>query len=447
MASLALFLWLNVESGRISAIAYNVMLIGGVSTLLFNGNPLLRFDGYYALADWTEIPNLAQRSTRYLGYLLKRYLFGIEDAISPVTAPGERPWFVGYGIASFFYRLFVLTALALFVSSKFFFVGILIASWAMCTQIVFPVIRNVYGFYNSIGGRRKRTRVICAFLAISAIASLLLFAIPIPLKTKAEGVVSLSEYSRVRSGTDCFITEILAQNGMMVEKDDPLIRCEDPFLETEVQILEASLEESKARYKAESLQSRVQREILKAEIALVSKDLTRAHERRQELTIRSPGQGLLVLPNPQALFGRFVQQGALVGYIVGESGATVIVVVGQSDISLVRKHTNKVELRLAGQIDEIFTTIIDREIPAASDQLPSRVLGTAGGGKFPVNPADPNGLQTLNETFQFEIKLPLKKERIRVGERVYALFDHGYEPLGLQWYHSLRKLFLRQFHA
>ena len=108
VAALALFLWLNVESGRVSAIAYNVMLIGGVSTLLFNGNPLLRYDGYYVLADWIEIPNLAQRSTRYLGYLLQHYILGVDDAVSPVTAPGERAWFICYGIASFCYRLFIL---------------------------------------------------------------------------------------------------------------------------------------------------------------------------------------------------------------------------------------------------------------------------------------------------------------------------------------------------
>ncbi|MCP4878249.1 MAG: hypothetical protein GY896_22585, partial [Gammaproteobacteria bacterium] len=72
LASLALFVWLNVETGLISALAYNVMLIGGVSTLLFNGNPLLRYDGYYIFADLFEIPNLGQRSTRYLGYLLQR---------------------------------------------------------------------------------------------------------------------------------------------------------------------------------------------------------------------------------------------------------------------------------------------------------------------------------------------------------------------------------------
>ncbi len=447
VAALALFLWLNVESGRVSAIAYNVMLIGGVSTLLFNGNPLLRFDGYYVLADWIEIPNLAGRSTRYLGYLLQRYLFGIEDAASPVTAPGERSWFINYGIASFFYRLFVLAALALFVSSKFFFVGILIAFWAICTQIILPVVRNSYRFYNSIGGRRKRTRFIAASLLIGVAAAILLFGVPAPLRTSAQGVVSLPENSRVRAGTDCFISEILVQDGVMVQSGDPLLRCEDPFLEAKVQVLEANLTESRARYNAEPLQSRVQREILKEEMASVKADLTRARERKHELTVHSPNQGLFVLPEARNLPGHFVENGALLGYIMGTSESTVVVVVSQSDIALVRERTRSVELRLAGRLNTPFTATIDREIPAASDLLPSPVLGTTGGGSIPVDPADPRGLQTVTKTFQFEIKLPIQKEDVRIGERAYALFDHGYEPLALQWYRCLRQLFLRRFHV
>ncbi len=106
LAALALFVWLNVEEGQVSAIAYNVMLVGGVSTILFNGNPLLRFDGYYVLQDLIEIPNLGKRSKDYLGYLLKRYAFGLQDSKSPATDSGEKIWFVGYGLISFCYRIF-----------------------------------------------------------------------------------------------------------------------------------------------------------------------------------------------------------------------------------------------------------------------------------------------------------------------------------------------------
>jgi putative peptide zinc metalloprotease protein len=69
LAAIALFVWLAVEPGWVHHIAYAVMLVGGVSTLLFNGNPLLRFDGYYVLADWLEIPNLAAKANLYLDAL------------------------------------------------------------------------------------------------------------------------------------------------------------------------------------------------------------------------------------------------------------------------------------------------------------------------------------------------------------------------------------------
>lgn len=447
IASLALFLWLNIESGRVSTVAYNVMLIGGVSTLLFNGNPLLRFDGYYILADWLEIPNLAQRSTRYLGYLLKRYLFGLEEARSPVTEAGERPWFVMYGIAAFCYRMFVLGALALFVSTKFFFIGVIIALWAFSSLIVLPACRHSSRLYNSIGGRRRRTRFIFATAGIVAATAVLLFIVPTPLKTKAEGVVSLPEQSRLRVGTDCFITDLLVPDGSMVEAGDALIRCEDPYLESELDVLEANLEEAKARYDGEPMQSRVKREILKKEIHSVAVDLSRTRQRIDELIMRSPNRGRFILPQEQRLVGRFVTQGTLLGYVMGDSESTVVVVIDQSDIALVREKTRWVELRLAGSLDKLHTTGVDRQVPAASDRLPSPVLGIPGGGSIPVNPEDSQGLQTLKKTFQFEFRLAIPQDSVRVGERVYALFDHGYETIAMQMFRSVRQLFLRRFHV
>ena len=69
----------------------DVIVIGGVSTLFFNGNPLLKFDGYYVLADLLEIPNLASRANKYILYLIQRYAFAMEGLSSPVTARGEAP--------------------------------------------------------------------------------------------------------------------------------------------------------------------------------------------------------------------------------------------------------------------------------------------------------------------------------------------------------------------
>ncbi|GAM62166.1 peptidase [Vibrio ishigakensis] len=122
-----MIVWVLVEPGIVRALAYNVMLIGGISTLLFNGNPLLRFDAYYVLADFLEIPNLAARGNAQVGYLVKRYLFRISQVRTNAHSASESFWLVLYAVASYIYRLFVMVAISLFVASKYFIIGIILA--------------------------------------------------------------------------------------------------------------------------------------------------------------------------------------------------------------------------------------------------------------------------------------------------------------------------------
>src|SRR5262245_59749323 len=122
IAALAVLVWAIIEPGTIRSIAYDVMLIAGVSTIVFNANPLLRFDGYYILCDLIEIPNLGFRSNRYWGALIQRFLFGLEGESSRSTF-GERIWFLLYAPSAFVYRLVVLFGIALFVASEFFVIG------------------------------------------------------------------------------------------------------------------------------------------------------------------------------------------------------------------------------------------------------------------------------------------------------------------------------------
>ena len=136
LASIALLIWLNVQQGMLSDILFNVMLIGGVSTLLFNGNPLLKFDGYFVMSDAIEIPGLGPRANPYYGYLIQRYVFKVQGLDSPVLARGETLWFLVYAAAAFVYRLILMVVITLFVASQYFFVGIALAIWAIYMQAI-----------------------------------------------------------------------------------------------------------------------------------------------------------------------------------------------------------------------------------------------------------------------------------------------------------------------
>jgi len=445
IAALALFVWLNVEQGLISAIAYNVMLIGGVSTVLFNGNPLLRYDGYYILADAIEIPNLSQRSILYLGYLLKRYLFGIEDASSPVTAPGEKGWFVFYGIVSFCYRMLVVAGLILFVGGKFFLIGVLIAMWGLFSLLGMPLVRTYTNFQNSPGYRNKRSRIIGVSLLTALVSAIFIVALPVPLWTSAEGVIWMPEQSHVRAGTDCVVVEMLAENTQPVEKDALLVACEDPFLAAEVAIIAAHLEELYAMYNAEPQHARVKRDILREEIAVLKADLAHGNKRLAALSIRSPAAGTFVLPEAANLLGRFIRQGDLIGYVISDARPVVRMVVPQSEMALITERTRSVAIRLAELPQTAFTSQIDRIVPSAGFYLPSRALGTNGGGVILVDPTDPEGVRVLENIFQLDLSLPPESRTANIGGRVYARFEHGTMPLAFQWYRSLRQLFLRRF--
>jgi putative peptide zinc metalloprotease protein len=445
LAALALFVWINVETGIVSAVAYNVMLIGSVSTLFFNGNPLLRFDGYYMLADAVEIPNLGVRSKRYLNYLAMRYLYGMQDVSSPVAARGEAAWFAGYGILSFLYRMFIMCVIILYVAGKFFVVGVLLAIWAVALQIIMPLVRHI-GFLLRDGrlqNQRKRALGVTGFGV--ALVFCVLFMVPAPLWTMAEGVVWLPEQSRIRAGTDCFVTRVLAEPDSALSEGQPVLECEDPLLSTQVELLEARLQELRARHSLEKIADRVEAASIRQDILAVSEELDDARRELGELVMNSPSTGRLVIPRVADLEGKFVHRGDVLAYVINDATSRARVVVTQAAIGLVRTHVGNVEVRMASQAGRSLTAVIRNEVPAASNELPSKSLGTRGGGKIPVDPSDESGTRALATLFQFELEIEESIPAQLYGQRVYVRFDHGAEPIGIQWQRSLRQLFMHEF--
>ena len=444
LGALALFVWLSVEPGAVRAVAYNVMLISGASTLLFNGNPLLRFDGYYVLADFLEIPNLGTRSNQYLGYLFQRYLFGVKDAPCPAESPGERFWMVVYGIASFIYRVFIMFVIIAFIAGKFFIVGVLLAIWAVATQVAMPVDKSIRFLVANPGLRRQRKRALATSAALALAVAVLLFVAPAPSWTRTEGVVWVPESAQLRAGTEGFVERLLVPVDSEVVRGQPLIQAEDPFLPARVALLEAQLQALDAQYNS-LFGDRVKTAMVAEEIAAVEANLNRSRERQAELIFRSPASGRFVVPNDVNLPGRFVNKGQLVGYVVEPKGLTVRVALAQDDIAQVRARTRAVEVMVADWGARVLPAHISREVPQGSSELPTAALGSAGGGIFAVDPRDNKGITALNRIFQLELALPADAHSAYLGARVFVRFDQGYEPVGFQIYRAARRLLLRQF--
>lgn len=447
LAALGVFLWLCVETSVVREVAFSVVLIGGISSLFFNGNPLLKYDGYYVLADALEIPNLYQRSTQYLKFLCQGYLFGVKGLVSPASAPGEARWFFVYGFASVLYRIAILWVIIILVTDKLFVVGVLLTIWLLTLQIFLPVAKGVKFIATSPGLERRRVRAVCITIGIIGIFLVSILVIPFPSFTLAEGVVRPPEEAHLRAGTDGVITKLLAIPDREVALGTPLVQLEDPLLKARVKILQSKLRGLNVQYHGYWFENHVQAEIVKEEMAAISADLKNARDKERATVIRSPKAGKLLIPIPADQPGRFVRHGELIGYIIDDSKPTARVLVTQSDIGRVRERVVGIEVRVANHLAQVLHAKVLREVPEGTNKLQSAALSSTGGGLLAVDPTQQDGLMTLEKIFQFDIAFSPSFQQVPTGTRVYVRFDHGSEPLARQWYRRIRQLFLRQFNV
>ncbi len=445
IAAGAIILWIHLEPGVVRAVAFNAALIGSVSTLFFNGNPLLRFDGYFVLSDAVEIPNLGPRSNRFFFYLVKKYLLGVEDPTSPAESSGERRWMLSYAVASFFYRIVVIVTISLFIATKLFFVGILLAIWAVVQMVAVPIGKGVAYLARSPELRRKRGRGYAVAGGFVAALLILAFGVPVPYATVIEGVVSAPDRSIVRAGTAGFIRKVVATPNSAVRPGDVLIELEDPILKAQRRAVAAELAVIHLRLDAAKVVDRVQTDLLKQQVRHIKARLARLRQMEGELLVRSRTAGRFVIERARDLPGRFVRQGNLIGYVVNPATVFVKSVALQDDFDLIRQRTTKVELRLAGRMHRKRSARLRKLVPGATNEVPSKTLTTAGGGAIAIDPRDPEGTHSLEKLFLFEIGFKRPLENPVLGARVYVRFDHGAEPIAWRILRSLNQLFLKQF--
>ena len=446
LAALAMYLWVLAEPGLARSVAFNVMLVAGVSTLIFNGNPLLRYDAYYVLADLIEIPNLSSRANRYIGYLFERYLFGAKDLEAPQASAGEKRWFLFYALASFIYRTLVSLAIVLFIAGEFFVIGVLLALWAFAMMAVVPVAKLAGHLANAPRLARVRGRVaaVSGGLALLLIAAILF--VPVPFRTQAEGIVWLPEQAIVRAGGDGFHARFVAAPGSLVKKGDALIVCVDPVLDAQLRVGEAKVAELQAQFDAQFVEDRVEAEITRHALAREQGALARLRERAAQLIVMSPSDGRFLVPQAVDMPGRFFRKGELFGYVTEQARPLVRVVIQQGEVDLVRLATREVGLRNAYRLGDAIVGKVIREVPGGVSQLPSRALATEGGGLVAVDPRDSHGTKALQRTFLLDVDLPPDGFAL-YGGRVHVRFEHLREPLGSQWYRAVRQMFLSRFHV
>ena len=444
LAALAMFVWLLVEPGVVRSLAFNVMLVAGVSTLVFNANPLLRYDGYFILADLSETPNLAMRANRCVGYLLERWLFGVVDPEPPAATRRERVWLASYAVLSFVYRMLVSVTIILFIAGEFFFIGVVLALWAGVAMLVLPLGRTLKALFTGPRLALVRSRAVGVSAGVLALLALLLAVVPLPLRTQTEGVLWLPEQSLVRAGGAGFKARFVAEPGSLVRRGDPLIESVSPALLAQRRVSQARVSELQASVDALFVANRTEAEVTRQQLEREQSALVSLDERLAALIVASPADGRFIVPRSADQDGRFHRKGDLLGYVVDPLQPQVRVVVPQGEVDLVSLATREVALRRADRPDQVIIGRVLREMPGGSSELPSRALATGGGGTLAVDPRDQSGTRALQRSFQIDVALPPDGLSL-YGGRVHVRFEHPPEPMTAQLWRAARQLFLSRF--
>lgn len=442
VASLAFIIWTLVQPGLIKDAALSAFLIGSVSTILFNANPLLRFDGYYILQDLIEIPNLYSRAGKYNAYLFKKYVLGQPAVISPATESSEQSWLFGYGILAWCYRMFISLVIASFLAGKYFIIGLALAVWSLTLMIVLPIYRGLKYllFDSSLGGLRMQA--VGRTAALTAAVMFTISIIPFSLYTNAEGIVWVPDQAQIYAGTDGFVREVTHQSGTEVGADEVVLQLRNPDLATRQTVLEARVTELNERYKSEKFTDPLAADQTAEELLAAEADLDSLLQEQSEQSLKTTVSGTFVVSKDQATIGRYVKKGEPVAYVVNPEELVVRVVIPQASVGLLNRETHKVEVRLADNPAHTINGSIVRQTPSGSNALPSRALGAVGGGEIAVVDNDKNGTTTAEKVFQIDIALPDASSVAGLGTRAFVRINHGREILVQQWLRRVQQLLL-----
>ena len=445
LASFCFFLWMIVEPGLIKDICLNIILLASLSTLLFNGNPLLRYDGYFILEDFLEIPNLASRSKRYYYYLIQKYLLNMKEALSPVTAYGEEKWFILYGFFSPLYRLIILFTISVYLSDSFLFVGVALALWAILMQIIIPLAKGLsFLFYDktSVYHRRQSLQVLIGF----SLSIILILFIPFPNTTYTQGIISTLGDSQIKTEASGFVSKLLVPSGTKVNKGDLLLELYNPDLQARYSVLKARLEEIEAKIGEQQIISRVRTQIYKDDLQTIKKEVSLLFSKIKGLSIYAKSEGTFVLAHDKNYLGHFINQGEVIAYVIHPQQLIIKALVSQADIGLMQEYKTTVQVELNDKRHSLVKAAIIHETPQAIRKLPSLALSQQEGGQFLTDVGDVSGLRLLEPMFQIELHLPKDSNFHYINSKVNVRLNHGHMPLGKQLLRQLNQVFLRHFY-
>lgn len=446
VAATAAHVWLATPQGDLlHQIAYNAMLTAGVSTVLFNANPLMRFDGYYILSDLLEVPNLMQRSTAMLTHLCQKHIYRIKDANPPSTVPAERRILLVYGVLAMVYRVFLFFSITLYVMGKLFAIGLVLAIWTGAMWFLMPLGKLSHWLATHPQLAEHRFRAVATTLGLFLGGLLAIGAVPAPDHRRATGVVESVARSGVFVGVDGLIQEAHVRSGDHVKAGDPVITCVSPELDAALLGAKAALAEARSKERQAIAEDPSVARVAGEKVRAVEAQIAFIEDRLSRLIVRAPHDGTIVGSDPAQLVGAFAKEGDAVCEVVDESRVRVAALLAQTEAAWhfeIGPDRYRVRIRSYANPGEEIRGGNVRVIDAAQARLPHAALGFAGGGTVETRSDDREGLVAKKAQFLVYVEPEGIDARAlgAPGERVALRFHLPWRPLLGQWVDRLHKL-------
>lgn len=427
LAALAVIAWSVIPPGLWRSVLHNVVVLASVVTIGFNINPLMRYDGYYALSDFLEIPNLRARSQAEGTRWLKRLVLGVQ--IPSNEKASLRPFLVGFGLASAIYKVTLVMGISATIAMKFPAVGIAMGAAYLLGEVWSILKRSIPYLWR--GEETASVRAWAMSLALLIVVGLpvAVAGLPVPASVTTRGVLSAETDLVLRAVAPGFLREVPVEVGDEVAAGAPLVQLVDEEVDSQLAEVEARL-----RLAELELEQARGGDPARLEGALEhARQLRRERDERAsdlaQLEVRSPSSGRVVRALAREDRGRFVGRGEAVATVTG-GAAVVRALLSEEQLVEARPAAGtRVKFRSASSPGETLGGEVLRVVPAARRELDQGFAAHLDPADYAVNPATGRAARG-----QFELEVRLDDARaaaLRHGSTGQLRLEGATEPLGV----------------
>ncbi|MBM3372856.1 MAG: biotin/lipoyl-binding protein, partial [Betaproteobacteria bacterium] len=400
VAAVAALVWANSAPGVINALAYNVIFVASVSTLLFNLNPLMRFDGYHMLVDWLDVPNLFQRSRDQLKYLGERFALGVKNA-EPAARTRKEAWLLPtYGVISLGYWLVLMSTIIFFIAEQYLEVGIALAWIVFFTAIALPLLKFAKYLVSSPRLQHQRLSAVTSTAVIGSLAFAVLAGVPMPERVRVKGVLQASDFRELYSESGGTLVQVLVRPGSWVKAGQPLARLDNPELGYEILAARRQREQLLAQELQAVSMAVANLQPLVRQRQAIEEKIAQLLLQQKQLVVLAPIEGIWSASELEASRGQWIGRGASMGTVVDDRSWRFVAVLPQVSTHLFEAGVVYSEIRIGGQQEFNVRSASTEIMPFEQGQLPSAALGMAGGGDIAVQSGDSKGLAAAEPFFR-----------------------------------------------